>query len=207
VRLLEIIGLILGTIVVIGLVWRYAYFCPSWLVPVLENPYVEAMAGAALLVQRAGVRAGMQVLDAGCGPGRITLPAAEAVGASGQVVALDIQPNMVEKLKRRVHDRGIENVSTVLAGLGDGKLPANAFDVAFLVTVLGEVADKREALRELHRALRPGGVLSITELLPDPHYQPVGRVRELATSAGFREQRLFSGVVSYTMNVVKDAAP
>jgi ubiquinone/menaquinone biosynthesis C-methylase UbiE len=204
VNLPAIIGVVIGAIVVIGLTWRYAYFCPSWLVPLLENPYVEAVAGGGLLVQRAGVRAGMQVLDAGCGPGRITLPAAEAVGASGRVVALDIQPRMLEKLERRLHDRGGTSVVTVLAGLGDGKLPANTFDVAFLVTVLGEVPDKNEALREIHRSLRPGGILSITEVLPDPHYQPIARVRQLATRAGFREQRLFPGVLSYTMNVVKD---
>lgn len=204
-NLLAILGVLLGTIVMIGLVWRYAYFCPSWLVPLLENPYVETIAGAAFLVRRAGVRPGMQVLDAGCGPGRITLPAAEAVGASGRVLALDIQPRMLEKLERRLRDQGISNVTTLRAGLGDGALPPNEFDVAFLVTVLGEVPDKPGALREIYRSLRAGGVLSVTELLPDPHYQPIRRVRELARSAGFREQRLFSGVVSYTMNLVKDA--
>ncbi len=201
---LAIIGLVIGGIVVIGLTWRYAYFCPSWLVPLLENPYVERVAGAALLVRRAGVRTGMQVLDAGCGPGRITLPAVEAVGASGRVVAIDIQPRMLEKLEGRLRERGITNVVPVLAGLGDGKLPANAFDVAFLVTVLGEVPDKSAALREIHRSLRPGGVLSITEVLPDPHYQRMASVRQLTARAGFREQQLFPGLVSYTLNVVKD---
>ncbi len=200
---LAIVGLVIGSIVAIGLTWRYAYFCPSWLVPLLENPYVEAVAGSALLVRRAAVCTGMQVLDAGCGPGRITLPAAEAVGASGRVVAIDIQPRMLEKLEGRLRDRDITNVETVRAGLGDGKLPANKFDVAFLVTVLGEVPDKSAALREIHRSLRPGGVLSITEVLPDPHYQRMASVRQLTARAGFREQQLFSGIVSYTLNVVK----
>ena len=87
-NLIGSLALVLGAIFVIGLVWRYAYFCPSWLVPLLENPYVEAVAGAALLMQRAGLRPGMQVLDAGCGPGRITLSAAQAVGAAGRVATL-----------------------------------------------------------------------------------------------------------------------
>jgi ubiquinone/menaquinone biosynthesis C-methylase UbiE len=200
-------AVILAVILAVGLVWRYAYFCPSWLVPLLENPYVDAVAGAPLLLQRAGVRAGMHVLDAGCGPGRLTIPAAERVGAGGRVVALDIQPAMLARLAQRVAGRGLVNVTSLHAGLGDGKLPAGEFDIAFLVTVLGEVPDKVAALREIHGALRPGGVLSITEVLPDPHYQPIARVRALAQTAGFPgEGELFAGVVSYTLNVRKAAA-
>jgi hypothetical protein len=75
----------------IGLAWRWASWpCPAWLVPLLENPYFEAVAGAELLLERAGIRPGMRVLDAGCGPGRVTLPASVLVGPSGRVVAVDI---------------------------------------------------------------------------------------------------------------------
>lgn len=197
-----------GAIVAVGLVWRYAYFCPSWLVPLLENPYVDAVAGAPLLLRRAGVGPGLRVLDAGCGPGRLTIPAAERVGPGGRVTALDLQPAMLAKLARRLAERGIDNVTPLRAGLGEGALPAGEFDVAFLVTVLGEVPDKLAALREIHGALRDGGVLSITEVLPDPHYQRIGRVRELARAAGFAgEDELFPGLVSYTLNVRKAAAP
>jgi ubiquinone/menaquinone biosynthesis C-methylase UbiE len=175
-------------------------------VPLLENPYFEAVAGARLLLERAGVRPGMAVLDAGCGPGRVTLPAAERVGAAGRVVALDIQPAMLEKLERRIASRGVSNVETLLAGLGEGRAGESRFDVALLVTVLGEIPDKPSALREIFRALRPGGVLSVTEVLPDPHYQSLSRVRELALHAGFREESSARGWVSYTVNFVKPSA-
>jgi len=198
------VALLLAATLAIGLVWRYAYFCPSWLSPLLENPYVELVAGSALLVERAGVGPGMRVLDAGCGPGRITLQAAERCGAAGGVVGLDIQQAMLDKLERRIGDRCSGNIRTVHAGLGEGKLPLNEFDVAFLVTVLGEVPDKPAALAEIYRSLRPGGVLSITEVLPDPHYQPMQRVRRLALAAGFRQQQVFTGVLSYTMNLIKE---
>lgn len=204
--------LILCALVVgVSLVWRaaarhWSLPCPSWLVPLLENPYFEAVAGAQTVLNRAGVRPGMAVLDAGCGPGRLTLPAAERVGPAGRVVALDIQPRMIERLRRRLHAQGIANVETVLAGLGAGQLPAETFDVALLVTVLGEIPDKARALREIHDSLRSGGILSVTEVLPDPHYQAVARVRALATGAGFREQQLCAGVVSFTMNFVKGGA-
>jgi ubiquinone/menaquinone biosynthesis C-methylase UbiE len=192
---------------VVGWLWRRRHWpCPPWLVPLLENPYVEAVAGAVLLLERADVAPGMRVLDAGCGPGRLTLPAAARVGPDGRVLAVDLEPRMLERLRERLAAADVHNVETLVAGLGDGKLPAAAFDVAFLVTVLGEISEPAAALREIHRALRPGGVLAVTEVLPDPHYQPVARVRALAADAGFVEQRYFPGLVSFTLQLVKGGA-
>jgi ubiquinone/menaquinone biosynthesis C-methylase UbiE len=170
-------------------------------VPLLENPYFQAVAGAQLLLDRAGVGGGMQVLDAGCGPGRVTLPAAARVGPKGLVVALDLQASMLERLRARLATARVTNVETLAAGLGDGRLDQARFDVALLVTVLGEIPDKRAALAEIRRALRPGGVLSVTEVLPDPHYQSVTRVRALAAEAGLVEAALHQGWLSYTINL------
>jgi ubiquinone/menaquinone biosynthesis C-methylase UbiE len=170
-------------------------------VPLLENPYFQAVAGAELLLDRAGVGAGMAVLDAGCGPGRVTLPAARRVGPTGRVVAIDLQRRMLERLERRVARSGITNVHTVLGGLGEGRLAPNSFDVALLVTVLGEIHDPIAALEEIRGALRSGGVLSVTEVLPDPHYQTLAGVRRLARRVGLRELSVVTGPVGYTINL------
>lgn len=196
--------LLLGGLGALVMVWRYGGLpCPWWLVPLLENPYVEHVAGAPVLLEQAGIEPGMRVLDAGCGPGRLTLPAARRVGSSGRVVALDFQPRMLEMLARRVREAGLENVDIVRARLGDGALPSDTFDVALLVTVLGEIPLRLTALRELHRSLRPGGMLSVTEVLPDPHYQPLARVRALAREAAFLEHSLVSSWLSYTLNLTR----
>jgi ubiquinone/menaquinone biosynthesis C-methylase UbiE len=162
------------------------------------------VAGAELLMDRAGIGPGMAVLDAGCGPGRLTVPIAKRVGEAGRVVAVDRQPRMLRQLQRRLADRAITNVETILGGLGEGRLPADRFDVVLLVKVLGEIPDKAAALREIRHALRSGGVLSVTEVLPDPHYQTLAQVRALAAEAGLAEQRLFEGRVGYTLNLVSD---
>ncbi len=202
---LAAVALLLGGLVVICLVWRYAALpCPWWMVPLLENPYFQLVAGAELLMDRAGIGPGMAVLDAGCGPGRLTVPIAKRVGEAGRVVALDRQPRMLRRLQRRLAEHGIANVETILGGLGEGRLPADRFDVALLVTVLGEIPDKVTALREIRHALRTGGVLSVTEVLPDPHYQTLSRVRELAAEAGLAEQRLVEGRAGYTLNLIRD---
>jgi ubiquinone/menaquinone biosynthesis C-methylase UbiE len=198
--------IVLGLVVAITLVWRWASWpCPAWLVPLLENPYVEAVAGAKTILQRAGIRPGMRVLDAGCGPGRLTVPASMIVGPSGQIVAVDIQGRMLQMLRDRVEEKGLTNVELVLAGLGEGRLATNEFDIALLVTVFGEIPDKVTALREIYQRLRPGGVLSITEVLPDPHYQGLSRVRRLVADSGFHELAIFQGWLSYTLNVSKPA--
>ena len=196
---------LIGGAITLCVVWRVASLpCPWWLVPLLENPYFQVVAGAELLMNRAGIGPGMSVLDAGCGPGRMTVPISRRVGDTGRVVAFDLQPRMLRRLQRRIADHGIANVETVLGKLGEGRLPAAAFDVAVLVTVLGEIPDKAGALAEIRDALRAGGVLSVTEVLPDPHYQSLARVRALAAASGMHEQGLFKGWVGFTINLVRE---
>ena len=85
------------SLTVMGLVFAHALWwrdaarrrrlqCPVWLGWLLENPCTNALAGSATLLQRAGVGPGMRILDAGCGTGRVTIPAAERVGPAGEVV-------------------------------------------------------------------------------------------------------------------------
>lgn len=196
---------ILAAAMILCAVWRWAALpCPWWLVPVLENPYFQRVAGAELLMDRAGIRPGMAVLDAGCGPGRITVPAARRIGPQGSVLAVDVQPRMLARLERRLDEQGIGNVRIVHGALGDVELPPASFDVALLVTVLGELPDKLEALHAIGRSLKDGGVLSVTEVLPDPHYQTLSYVRDLARRAGFAEAALFRTRVGYTVNLVRD---
>lgn len=174
---------------------------PSSFVWVLENPVIERVAGAQALMDRAGVRPGMRILDAGCGPGRVTIPLARRVGAEGLVVALDAQASMLSKLQKRLEDQRITNVRLVHAELGTGALLGEKFDRAFLVTVLGEIPDREKALREIHGLLRPDGILSVTEVLPDPHYQRRSAVQALALSTGFVPTLVHHSYRSYTMNL------
>jgi ubiquinone/menaquinone biosynthesis C-methylase UbiE len=93
---------------------------------------------------------------------------------------------MISRAKRRVAEAGLANVEFLCAALGAGRLPEATFDRALMVTVLGEIPDRRAALEEVFKSLRPGGLLSVTEVLPDPHYVSYGELQRLAASAGFR---------------------
>jgi len=78
-----------------------------------------------------------------------------------------------------------------------------SFDLVFLCTVLGEIPDRAAALAQCHRGLKPGGVLSITEVAGDPHYQFQSVARRLAETAGFEFQSINGGWWFYTATFVK----
>jgi len=205
-----ILGLVVLGILV-SLIWRIlssrqSVPCPSWLgwMVELDNPFTRVN-HAQFIVDHLGLERGMSVLDAGCGPGRVTLPLAEAVGPQGEVVALDVQDEMLARVHEKVDAAGLENVRYLQAELGGGRLPANAFDRAVLVSVLGEIPHQAAALRELYDALKPGGILSVTEVIFDPHFQGRRSVLRLAEAAGFRERAFMGKRLAYTMHVEKPA--
>lgn len=181
--------------------------CPMMHPPPLtflfENPIAEAFVGRELLIRRLDIAPGMRVLDAGCGPGRLTLPVAKAIGPDGYVVALDGQRAMLRKLEVRLAAQGLTNVRLLRASLGEGALQRDSFDRAVLAMVLGEVRDKDASLRELYGALRLGGILSVTEVFGDPDYRLPATVRREAEAAGFRLVQRFGGFPAYTLNFQK----
>lgn len=202
--------LLVATVTAAWFVSRYAGHgkpYPVWLSGLLDNPVTDRLLGTTTLVERATVTQGMRVLDAGCGPGRLTLPLARRVGIGGEVVALDVQEGMLDRVRRRAAEHGLSNIRTLRSGLDAGaevqELRAADFDRALLVTVLGEVPDPERAMCVLYSALRPGGLLSVTELIIDPDYQPLSRVRSLGRSAGFEIERSYGTALAFTQNFRK----
>lgn len=203
--LLGVLGVVVLAAVVYGLVSRRQSLpCPVWLgwLVEMDNPLARTNRAAAIVAHSA-LGSGMTVLDAGCGPGRVTIPAARAVGTTGCVVALDLQPGMLERVREKAGAAGLESIEYVQAGLGEGRLDSGRFDRVLLVTVLGEIPDPAAALAEIYEALKPGGLLSVTELVFDPHFQRRGAVTRLAMDAGFREQAFYGNRFAYTLVLEK----
>jgi len=164
----------------------------------LDNPFGRTNR-AAVIVEYLGLQPGMAVLDAGCGPGRLTIPVAKQVGEQGEVVAVDIQPGMLDRVREKARTASIENIRFLQAGVGEGKLGSNQFDRALLVTVLGEIPDRQAAMKELFEALKPGGQVSVTEVIFDPHFQRRRTVARLAEAVGFRTEAVHGSCIAYTM--------
>ena len=187
---------------------RHELPCPAWLSWMVEwdNPFARTHR-ARFIVEHLQVEPGMSVLDAGCGPGRLTLPLAREVGPQGRVVAMDVQEGMLSRTREKVQAENLNHVEFLNAGLGDGKLEPNRFDRAVLVAVLGEIPDQPKALKEIFDALLPGGILSIVETLFDPHYQRRCTVSRLAEEAGFTIKETHGNGIAFAMNVQKPPWP
>src|SRR5829696_10310326 len=121
-------AVLLAAVIFLGLQRRRPIPLPPFLTFLLENPVTERFVGERLLLERLRLVPGMRVLDAGCGPGRLTIPLAKAVGPAGEIVALDGQPGMLAKLEDRLKAGGITNVRLLRASLGEGVLQERSFD-------------------------------------------------------------------------------
>lgn len=177
--------------------------CPTLLAWWLDNPLSSRLLGTQTTLNRIGLKPGQRVLEVGPGPGRLLIPAAKRVLPGGEVVGLDIQAGMLERLKARAAQRGVSNLTTVLGDAAEARFPPGSFDVIYMCTVLGEIPEREAALRQCYAALKDSGVLSITEIFSDPHYQSRDTVRKLAEAAGFRLREMHGPWYFFTANVVK----
>ncbi len=175
--------------------------CPSALGWLVQNPirrwYMRH------LLDRVGVKPGETVLELGCGPGAFTVEAAQRLGPTGKLIAIDIQPGMIAQAERRVRQAGLSNVEFHVASAYDLPVDDESVDRAFLVTVLPEIPDQMGALRELRRVIKPTGLLSITEEFLDPDYPFPRETLRRVQAAGFSPERQTGSFWVYTLNFWK----
>jgi ubiquinone/menaquinone biosynthesis C-methylase UbiE len=106
------------------------------------------------VVAALGMKPPQVACDIGAGPGYFSLRLAKV---AGQVFAVDVEPKMLEVLRKRIEAAGTKNVTPVLALPGDALLPASACDVVLIVDTYHHFPDGPAYLRALTKALRPGG--------------------------------------------------
>nr|MDO8117398.1 class I SAM-dependent methyltransferase [Candidatus Sigynarchaeota archaeon] len=112
------------------------------------------------LLKQARVTQGKTVLDYACGPGVFSLAAAENVGESGYVYAADIQPLAVAEVNKRAQKEGLTNLSTINTDCNT-HLPDGSVDVVLLFDCFHNFKDPRPILSEMHRVLKPAGILAV----------------------------------------------
>ena len=114
------------------------------------------------VLKEVGIKPGFQVLDYGCGPGSYVTPLAELVGKSGKIYALDIHPLAVQAVQRIASKKQLANTETILSDCKTG-LPDNSVDVVLLYDTFHALSDPNRVLAELHRVLKPDGILSFSD--------------------------------------------
>jgi SAM-dependent methyltransferase len=113
------------------------------------------------LLDLAGIEPGMAVLDAACGTGAATLPAAERVRPGGRVVAVDFSPEMLALASEKASRRALLNIDWRLEDVTTLELPPASFDAVLCLFALCDVADMTALAAALWRLVRPGGRLVI----------------------------------------------
>jgi len=125
------------------------------------------------------------VLELGPGSGLFTIEAAPLLGDQGQLVCADLQMAMLRLLKRGIREAGLRNVFLQAATAEHLPLADSSFDLALVIAVLPMVRNKGQALHELRRVLKPGGILAISEEIMEPEYVPAILTRWWCRRAGF----------------------
>jgi len=205
--------IILSILIIVALgwvIWRYASTrynlpCPAWLSWMVEmdNPFTKVNR-AESIIRHLDISPNMDILDIGCGPGRLTIPIAKLL-TDGKIVAMDMQQSMLDKVRKKADRLNLKNISYLNAKLeeGNNQLADNQFDRILLVTVLGEIPDHDSAFQAIYQTLKPGGLLSVTEIIFDPHFQRQKSVLKLAQKQGFQQQAIFGNYIAYTMHLQK----
>ncbi len=160
----------------------------------LTRPDRDAEEQPDRVVRELGIKPGSTVADLGAGVGYFTWRLAQAVGDKGKVIAVDIQPGMLERLKQNLAERNIHNVETVLGTEDDPHLPPGQVDLVLLVDVYHELQKPELTMEHVRRSLKPDGrVVFIEYRKEDPsipiqplHKMSVREVRDEIEPMGFQ---------------------
>ena len=208
---LKVILIILGAFLLYQVLIRiirksYHFPAPAFIGRFLDSNIRRWLQPPDKLIERSGIRRGMTVVDLGCGSGAFTTFVARAVGDGGKVYAVDIQPEMLQQLERKLakpENQDIKNIELKQASAYDLPFEDGTLDLVYMVTVLQEIPDRSRALREVRRVLKPSGILAVTEFLPDPDYSLSSTTIKIGQNEGFVLDDNSGNLWNYTVRFKK----
>lgn len=141
----------------------------------------------AKLIAALGVAPGQTVCDLGCGNGFYALRMANEVAPGGRVLAVDIQPEMLELLEDRAEARSVANVEAVLGGVKDPGLPTGVVDLVLLVDVYHEFSHPVEMLAAVRESLTPRGRVALVEFRAEDPDVPIKELHKMSQAQCLKE--------------------
>jgi ubiquinone/menaquinone biosynthesis C-methylase UbiE len=153
----------------------------------LERPEREKEEQPSKLYDVLNLKAGEVVADIGAGSGYHTFRLAEKVGSKGKVYAVDIQPEMLAIIKKRMKEKLLENIEPILGAEANPKLPDNSVDLILLVDVYHEFSYPYEMTTAMIKALKPGGRLVFVEFRKEDDKVPILQVHKMTEKQVLKE--------------------
>jgi precorrin-6B methylase 2 len=153
----------------------------------LEREEREREERTDLLMAALALQPGMVVADVGAGTGYLARRMAKAVGSSGKVLAVDVQPEMIQMLKQLAQQAALPQIVPVLCTPTDVGLQPTSVDLAIMVDVYHELAYPYEVLSSVIRALKPGGRVVFVEYKAEDFRVPIKELHKMTEAQIKRE--------------------
>jgi len=198
------VGFLFFMQVVLRVARRWLKFpTPAFMTLIMDNPVRRRLIqNPETVADRMGLKPGMTVVEVGPGKGSYTFAVARRV-APGTVYACDIQPAVVEGLRARAASEGVANVDSRVEDAYDFSFGDGSVDRVLMIACLPEIPEPVRVLRECRRILRPGGLICLSELLPDPDYPLRSTERKWAAEAGLEFDEEFGNFFVYQLHFKK----
>jgi len=160
----------------------------------LERPEREVEERPQRVIDAFEIQPGQTIADLGAGSGYYSFRIAPLLGDKGQMLAIDVEPRMLQIISERARRTGVNNLTTVLSTPSDPNLPANSIDLLFMVDVYHELEFPLEMMTRVREAMKPGGRVALIEyreedpkvMIKAVHKMSERQVIRELTAVGFR---------------------
>lgn len=156
----------------------------------LDRPEREEEEHPEVVIDAMELRGGEVVADLGAGSGYFTFRLAAQVGKTGKVLAIDIQDEMLETLRRRATALRVTNVEEVKGSETDPQLPARGVNRVLMVDVYHELAYPFEVMTKVREALKPGGRVVLVEYRKEDPRVPIKEVHKMSVEQLAKEMQV-----------------
>ena len=140
-----------------------------------------------LMLANLGLKQGMTVCDMGCGNGFYSLQMAKIIGDKGRILAVDVQPQMLFKLRTRMEKAKLENVTPILGSFHSPRLPKGVVDLILLVDVYHEFSHPEPMLKAMRDSLAPNGVIVLVEYRAEDETVPIRPLHKMTKGQIMKE--------------------
>ncbi len=162
-----------------------SHICPRWLAPVLDNP-IRRLIHNPKKILGGCIGNGQTVLDLGCGSGTFTIALAKVVGETGKVIAVDVQDEMLQVVRKKAIKEGLESRIITFKSVSSKIGISDEVDFALAFYMVHEVPNTEAFLKEVAAMLKPTGKLLIVEPKFHVSASSFKRTLEAAQLAGLK---------------------